>query len=64
MIAETICELSLQNEQQQKIINQKQKTIRQLRITIKQQQKHIDLLNDDIDELTRKNQPTKTMTTF
>ena len=54
MIADTICELVLQNEQQQKIINQKQKTIKQLRKTIKQQQEHIDLLNKDIDELTRK----------
>ena len=54
MIADTISELLLQNDQLQKIINQKQKTIKQLRKTIKQQQEHIDLLNDDIDELTRK----------
>ena len=61
MIAENISELLLFVDQQQNTINKQQKLIiRQRKIikrqrkTIKERQEHIDLLNDDIDELTRK----------
>ena len=61
MIAENISELLSTVDHQQNIINNQQKLIIRLRKiikrqkkTINEQQEHIDLLNDDIDELTRK----------
>ena len=61
MIAENITELLSFVDQQQNTINKQQKLIIRLRKIIKRQKKtinerqeHIDLLNDDIDELTRK----------
>ena len=61
MIAENISELlSIVDHQQntinkqQKLIIRLQKIIKRQKKTINERQEHIDLLNDDIDELTRK----------